>query len=67
MIAADPLEVMERQSCQTNTPCVDVYLNDINTDRDLIDLCFGKIIEDLKLSLSISSDMNNDSNPEIKL
>jgi len=68
MIPADPMEVMEKQSCQAdNVPCFDIYTNSIDTDREIVEMAIDKIIEGIKLSLSMSSDMNNDSNPEIKL
>lgn len=69
MIAADPLEVMEKQSCDNSAgiPCINIYDDSIDTDREIVEMCFDRIIESLKVSLSITSDMNNDTNPEIKL
>jgi hypothetical protein len=66
MIASDPLEVMEKQQCKEDTPCVDIYTTSINTDREIIEAAIDKVVNNIRQSFEITSDMNNDSNPEIK-
>jgi hypothetical protein len=69
MIAVDPIEVMQKQSCDnlTGIPCFNIYDNDIDTDRELVEYAIDEIVKDIRQSMSITSDMNNDSNSEIKL
>lgn len=73
MIADDPSQIMDVQSCTPQgvppgtVPCVNVYSEDINTDREIIDFAIDKIIEGMKFSMSITTDMNNDTNPEMKV
>ena len=66
MVASDPMEIMERQSCKEDTPCVNIYEQDIHVDRDIIEAAVDEIVKNIRDSLQITSDMNNDSNSEIK-
>ncbi len=69
MIAVDPIEVMQKQSCDNldGMPCFDILTSDIDADREIIEYAIDEIVKDIRQSMSISSDMNNDSNSEIKL
>lgn len=66
-ILENPIEIKNIQHCQDSSNCFDVYSEDIFADRDVCQTAIELVVtKDLRLPMSISSDMNADSNPEIK-
>lgn len=70
-ILENPLDIKKVQHCadeETSISCVDVYNDDIFTDREICSTAIELVVtKDLRVPMSTTSDMNNDNNPEIKL